>query len=133
MDTNNIRVQVMGSTAYVITDVDYKALKEVLSVGEIRATDEEGNHILAVDVNLNAGEPLKSNLVLFNDVVDDKAAIAVQMSARIAELSKSTQKETMVKVLAKYWDNIEMAVHMANTSIEIYKNSLKAVEDAFEA
>lgn len=130
MDT---KIRVMGSTAYVITDISYEALEEVLNVGDIRATDEEGNHILAVDVNLNAGEPLKSNLVLFNEIVEGKAAIAVHMSARIAQLSKSAQKEAMVKVLAKYWDNIEMAVQMANTSIEMYQNSLKTVEDAFEA
>lgn len=133
MNENNIRIKTIGSTAYIITNVDYKDLKEVLNAGDIRATDKEGNHLLAVDVSLNADEPLRGNLVLFNAIVEDKAAIAVQMSARIAELSKNAQKEAMIKVLAQYWDNIELAVAMTSSAIEMYKNSLQTVEDAFEA
>lgn len=128
MDT---KIRVMGSTAYVITDIDDAALERILKVGDIRAEDENGNQVLAVDRNLSAGEPLKSNLVLFNEIVEGKAAIAVQMSPRIAKLGAEAQREAMVKVIAQYWDNIQIAVAMVTSACEQYDATIADVAKAF--
>lgn len=121
----------MGSTAYVITDINDAALEKILKVGEIRAEDENSNQVLAVDRNLSAGEPLKSNLVLFNEIVEGKAAIAVQMSPRIAQLGAEAQREAMIKVIAQYWDNIQIAVAMVTSACEQYDATIADVAKAF--